>query len=126
MGWAVNRVLTGMTPVEVDPNFRYDITFAEEGAGRVPKVATEGVERGWNVEWFTSYRECLSVLPGGGYLYTGSGYIHSANNYIIRNMIMLVKYVRAIVMHTKYDQYSNTSRDACARKFKLRQNKYKS
>ncbi len=50
-GWAVNRVLTGVMLVEVDPNFRYDITRAAEGAGRVINVAKEGVGRGWNVEW---------------------------------------------------------------------------
>ncbi len=62
------------------PNSRCDITCVAEGADRVINVATEGVERGWNVERFTSGRECLSVLPGGGYLYTGSRCIHSANN----------------------------------------------
>ncbi len=38
-----------------------------EGADRVINVATEGVERGWNVERFTSGREYLSILLGVGY-----------------------------------------------------------
>ncbi len=70
-------MLTSVTPVEVDP---YDMTCAAEGAGRVINVATEGVERGWNVEWFTSGRECPSILPGVGYLYTNGKCMCRGNN----------------------------------------------
>ncbi len=62
------------------PNSRYDITCVAEGADRVINVATEGVERGWNVERFTSGREYLSILLGVGYLYTSGKCMCRGNN----------------------------------------------
>ncbi len=79
---------------------QYDTTFAAEGADRVVNVATEGVERDWNVEWFTSGRESLSIILGGGYLYP---MVSACVVVIIKmfvNMMMLVNYVHAFVRHT--------------------------
>ncbi len=65
--------------MEVDLNFQYDITCAAEGACRVINVSTEGVERGWNVEWFTSGRGAYQFYPAVGICTTVLGKMHSAN-----------------------------------------------
>ncbi len=99
-GVGENGVITGNDTLGSgsNPSFRY-ITCAAEGAGCVIHVATKGMKRGWNMECFTSDRECLSVVRNGGYLYTGSQCIAALIKFL--HIIMLANFVYAPASHTK-------------------------